>query len=370
MRLIKEIFFTLMMLAGVALEGSTQMLRNTNQINPCLTEYTFGTDTEDKFAIVIVSCNETPAGTSWQPPLGLIDLTEMLIVGGGIGYEPIQLGNPGILYITDRYSMRFDYGNKANPSLSPVIEFKIGNGGIENISGPTSGAEGINTTVVTSNTGFINRTAIGGGSGTTSNVSGNSETNSSYAEQRQGNFESFSEGPEDSWLHQGNPSPSGDDNSPGHENIEREFICNFNQVNEESSSEWVDLTNGEIKGNSSVGKGCAGIVIFRFDFSNILPVEYVYTEARYLRQSRSSLISWVTAKEHESSHFEIERAIQGVNFEKIGEVKALGKLGTTISYQFEDKHLPFSTGTILYILKYVDIDGTHVYSKVMSIRTP
>lgn len=108
--------------------------------------------------------------------------------------------------------------------------------------------------------------------------------------------------------------------------------------------------------------------LFRFDFFNILPVEFVYQEARFLRQTRSAFITWATAKEWESSHFEIERAVKGVEFEKIGEVNSAGWSDAVIEYEFEDSQLPLSGGTILYRLKQVDLNGTYVYSDVMSVR--
>ncbi|MFD2203915.1 hypothetical protein [Shivajiella indica] len=100
----------------------------------------------------------------------------------------------------------------------------------------------------------------------------------------------------------------------------------------------------------------------------ILPVEYVYVEARFLRQSRSSVIRWATAKEWESSHFEIERAVTGLEFIKIGEVKAAGWSESAIEYEFEDSNLPLTGGNILYRLKQVDLNGTYSFSSVMSVR--
>nr|WP_130274822.1 hypothetical protein [Cecembia calidifontis] len=122
--------------------------------------------------------------------------------------------------------------------------------------------------------------------------------------------------------------------------------------------------------NFSGGNGGSGIVILRYSLINILPVEFAYYETRFLRQSRSAIISWATTKEWESSHFEIERTTQGLSFEKIGEVEAAGWSDATVEYEFEDKNLPLTGGNILYRLKQVDFDGTFSYTSVMTVRVP
>ncbi|RZS95773.1 hypothetical protein [Cecembia calidifontis] len=100
----------------------------------------------------------------------------------------------------------------------------------------------------------------------------------------------------------------------------------------------------------------------------ILPVEISSLEAQYLNQSRSTKITWSTTKEWESSHFEIERSLQGVNFEKIGEVNAAGWSNILMDYAFEDDKLPLGSANILYRIKQVDFNGNFHYSKVLSVR--
>ena len=100
----------------------------------------------------------------------------------------------------------------------------------------------------------------------------------------------------------------------------------------------------------------------------ILPVEYLFIKAAYLKESRSSNLVWATAKEWESSHFEIERSTQGLNFQKIGEIQAVGYKDTRTDYEFVDEFLPLSGGNILYRIKQVDLDGSYSYSKVLSVR--
>ncbi|EKB47803.1 hypothetical protein [Cecembia lonarensis] len=112
----------------------------------------------------------------------------------------------------------------------------------------------------------------------------------------------------------------------------------------------------------------------RVDFfdlgARILPVELADFQVNLLNESRSAKLVWSTTKEWESSHFEVERATQGLNFEKIAEVNAAGWSNVLMDYAFEDDKLPLGGANVLYRLKQVDMNGNAHYSNVLSIRTP
>ena len=75
-------------------------------------------------------------------------------------------------------------------------------------------------------------------------------------------------------------------------------------------------------------------------------------------------LEWTTDRETNTSHFDIEKSIDGIKFQVAGNVSAKNTSGTHI-YRFTD-------GTInplnYYRLKMVDKDGSFTYSKVMLIR--
>ncbi|SNS75807.1 hypothetical protein SAMN06295967_1241 [Belliella buryatensis] len=80
-------------------------------------------------------------------------------------------------------------------------------------------------------------------------------------------------------------------------------------------------------------------------------------------------IKWSTLKEWESSHFEIERSIQGVDrFEMIDQVPAVNFSFEITNYQFRDDKLPLNTTRVYYRLKQVDLDGKFEYSKVLMVN--
>jgi uncharacterized protein len=76
-------------------------------------------------------------------------------------------------------------------------------------------------------------------------------------------------------------------------------------------------------------------------------------------------LNWITATEINSSHFDIERSINGVKFEKVGEVKAQGGSNVKRNYFFDNAN-PIN-GLNYYRLKMVDKDATFDYSKTITV---
>lgn len=77
-------------------------------------------------------------------------------------------------------------------------------------------------------------------------------------------------------------------------------------------------------------------------------------------------LDWVTAKEENFSHFEIERSIDQENWSQIGLVQGMGESMSDVYYDFTDRNAPF--GVIYYRLKSVDIDASYEYSPVVKIE--
>jgi len=77
-------------------------------------------------------------------------------------------------------------------------------------------------------------------------------------------------------------------------------------------------------------------------------------------------LNWITAKEENFSHFELERSLDQNNWEQIGIVQGLGESNSDVYYDFTDENAPF--GKLYYRLKSVDIDATFEYSPFVSIE--
>lgn len=84
------------------------------------------------------------------------------------------------------------------------------------------------------------------------------------------------------------------------------------------------------------------------------------------KSGKQIALDWVTAKEENFSHFEIERSIEQNNWNQIGLVQGMGESMSDVNYDFTDRNAPF--GMIYYRLKAVDIDATFEYFQVIKIE--
>ena len=79
-------------------------------------------------------------------------------------------------------------------------------------------------------------------------------------------------------------------------------------------------------------------------------------------------LQWETANETNTSHFVVERSIDGNNFSNIGTVAAAGNSRGTQKYDYvDDAATQQSSSTLYYRLKMVDLNRDFTYSKVITI---
>jgi hypothetical protein len=93
-----------------------------------------------------------------------------------------------------------------------------------------------------------------------------------------------------------------------------------------------------------------------------LPLHFLSFDA--YKAQRSVSLKWRTADEVNTSHFEIERSINGVDFVKIGQVSSRNTPGNH-DYSMDDWQP--AKGINLYRLKQVDLDGRFEYSKIVRV---
>jgi Secretion system C-terminal sorting domain len=77
-------------------------------------------------------------------------------------------------------------------------------------------------------------------------------------------------------------------------------------------------------------------------------------------------LSWTTAQESNSGHFEIERSLDGSVWTIIGEEAAKGYSSLPSDYSFTDGKP--SAGTNYYRLRMVDLDGKYTYTTIVVIH--
>jgi alpha-tubulin suppressor-like RCC1 family protein len=94
-----------------------------------------------------------------------------------------------------------------------------------------------------------------------------------------------------------------------------------------------------------------------------LPIEIISFKAK--NQNNQNHLTWQTATESNNEGFEIERSINGIDFEKIGFIKGVGSSNQIQSYRFIDTN-PFNV--TYYRLKQIDFFGKFDYSNTISIK--
>ncbi len=85
-----------------------------------------------------------------------------------------------------------------------------------------------------------------------------------------------------------------------------------------------------------------------------------------LKNSRQSLLNWNTQAELKTSHYDIERSINGLNFEKRGSTNSIIN-SVNNQYQYTDD-LNTTSELFYYRLKIVDNDNTFKYSNIVPLR--
>ena len=88
-----------------------------------------------------------------------------------------------------------------------------------------------------------------------------------------------------------------------------------------------------------------------------LPVELLSFNASCIENQ--NILSWQTASEQNSSHFDIEKSIDGEIWNVIGKKEAAGNSNELLTYQFVDAEK--NNATIYYRLNQVDFDGKSEY---------
>lgn len=102
--------------------------------------------------------------------------------------------------------------------------------------------------------------------------------------------------------------------------------------------------------------------------SFLLPVELISFTAT--KQNSDVNLQWKTAQETNSHHFDVERSLDGTNFNTIATKAAAGNSNTVLVYNYTDADAAAFGGTVYYRLKLVDIDGSYKYSPIAAVNFP
>lgn len=95
-----------------------------------------------------------------------------------------------------------------------------------------------------------------------------------------------------------------------------------------------------------------------------LPIELIYFQA--LRNDFKVDLLWATASETNNDYFELERSINGQNWESIGRVSGAGNSNFQLNYRFTDEQAYM--GLSYYRIKQVDYDNGYSYSPIRHVN--
>lgn len=114
------------------------------------------------------------------------------------------------------------------------------------------------------------------------------------------------------------------------------------------------------QGSGNINGSTADPASSPFDIGT-LPVDFIYFTVNH--SGKHAVLNWATSFEKNSSHFDITKSTDGINFNTIGKVKAAGFSSSVIEYAFKD--LEIQNGVVYYQLVEYDFDGQIQYSKVI-----
>jgi len=137
---------------------------------------------------------------------------------------------------------------------------------------------------------------------------------------------------------------------------------------------WGALGNGNVRlvldnylvSNATLNNTAPGNCNFVAIIESTLPVQLKNFTAQ-LNNNKVDL-KWVTSTEINTSHFVIEKSLDGINFSDAGTVFAFGNTTEEKNYNFTDNINVSQAVVIYYRLRTVDVDGRSGYSATRIIR--
>ncbi|XZF13033.1 T9SS type A sorting domain-containing protein [Chitinophagaceae bacterium MMS25-I14] len=113
--------------------------------------------------------------------------------------------------------------------------------------------------------------------------------------------------------------------------------------------------------------GCTSFVGTKtIDASSCIPLPISLMSFDASKAGKEVLLTWTTADEKNSSYFEPQRSTDGRLWTALGKISAQGTTALQHNYSFTD-NTPAS-GTNYYRLLMADIDGTHKYSNISTVK--
>ncbi len=98
-----------------------------------------------------------------------------------------------------------------------------------------------------------------------------------------------------------------------------------------------------------------------------LPITWLYFNGATV--AKDNILDWATASEQNNKQFDVERSLNGISFNRIGVVAAVGNSSLTSKYQYKDINIDKLNSSIMYYrLKQIDINGAFKYSNIVRLN--
>ncbi|MCC3158820.1 right-handed parallel beta-helix repeat-containing protein [Hymenobacter sp. 15J16-1T3B] len=138
-------------------------------------------------------------------------------------------------------------------------------------------------------------------------------------------------------------------------------------------SQWLSEGNGGTSGSAGAGSVASAAAVggfgpFTFGSTspiNPLPVELTAFRAEAAGEGRARLY-WTTAQEKDNRGFDVERALNGREWQRVGFVAGHGTSTSTQQYSFLDAS--GLSEVVYYRLRQIDFDGQAKYSSVVAVQ--
>lgn len=101
-------------------------------------------------------------------------------------------------------------------------------------------------------------------------------------------------------------------------------------------------------------------------FMPFVPLPVKFVGFTVIRKNNDALIQWSTSEEVNAASYEVERSIDGANWNTIASLHAAGNSSVVNNYTYSDKNI--SAKIIHYRIKQIDADGTSAFTAVKSLR--
>jgi photosystem II stability/assembly factor-like uncharacterized protein len=156
--------------------------------------------------------------------------------------------------------------------------------------------------------------------------------------------------------------------------------CDFGvYVSHNKGVNWFDFNTGfwettqvmdlQITADNKIVAATHGKGVFRSNlFVPPITLPVTFTSFTGNNNNNNNELRWDVEQEQNLSRYELERSLDGINFQSIGTITARN-LTAPSSYLYTDNIRNIASSSFYYRLKAVNTDGTYFYSDVLFIRT-